>query len=51
MTVEAAGINRVRGLDIFQFVPRDALALAAGLQQNRRVQAFGVTHIRELAAT
>ena len=36
-----------RGLDIFQYVPRDTFDLATTLQQFRQVKAFGVTYIRE----
>ena len=40
-------INLGRGLDIFQYVARDAFDLAVKLQQYRQVKAFGVTYIRE----
>jgi ATP-dependent Lon protease len=36
-----------RGLDIFQYVTRDAFDLATKLQEYRQVKAFGVTYIRE----
>ena len=40
-------INLGRGLDIFQFVSRDAFDIAAKIQEYRQVKAFGITYIKE----
>jgi hypothetical protein len=40
-------INLGRGVDIFQFAPNGAFALAVKLQRYRQVKSFSVTYIRE----